>query len=142
MAILGGGVGGAGNPVGGSFTGAAEALEIIGDFAFGYSGEVSCGDDPTNLLNATTGNYIFVGEFTPYYYTEGETDDMIFELNLNGTTIIKLTLSDATVPPQSGGVPVIIPPYTELQVTSNRRLSGTARNVGATLIGRIYRTRD
>ena len=36
MAILGG----AGNPVGGSFTGPAEALEIAGDFAYAYSGEI------------------------------------------------------------------------------------------------------
>jgi len=135
-------IGGAGNPVGGSFTGAAEALEIVGDFAIGYSGEVSCGDDPINLLNATTGNYIFVGEFTPYYFTEGETDDMVFELNLNGTTIIKLTLSDSTIPQNVVQNPVIIPPYTQLQITCNRRLSGSARNVGATLVGRIYRTRD
>ena len=30
-------IGGAGNPVGGSFTGPAEALEIIGDHCYAYS---------------------------------------------------------------------------------------------------------
>ena len=40
MALLGGGVGGAGNPVGGSFTGPAEALELSLNYAYGYSGQV------------------------------------------------------------------------------------------------------
>ena len=34
-------IGGAGNPVGGSFTGPAEALEVIGDHAYAYSGEIT-----------------------------------------------------------------------------------------------------
>ena len=53
MAILGG----VGNPVGGSFTGPAQALEIIGDHAYGISGQF--GIDSSNVVTHfefTSGN--------------------------------------------------------------------------------------
>ena len=54
-------IGGAGNPVGGSFTGPAEALEIIGDHAYAYSGLKASSTAAANHLDFTSGNYYFVG---------------------------------------------------------------------------------
>ena len=53
MALLGGGVGGAGNPVGGSFTGPAEALEIVGDHGLALSGLFSSNTSTYTMLNFT-----------------------------------------------------------------------------------------
>ena len=55
-------IGGAGNPVGGSFTGPAEALEIYGDFGAAYSGPQNINTSEQDALAFTTGNYLFVGE--------------------------------------------------------------------------------
>ena len=40
-----GGAGGAGNPTGGSFTGPAEALEIVGNHAYAYSGGIALNNE-------------------------------------------------------------------------------------------------
>lgn len=122
-----------------SFTGAAQAIEIAGDFAYGYSGEVACGDDLTDMLSATTGNFIFVGHVTPYYFSINETDNMVFEMSLNETVIARVGLNDSYTEPWSNQMPVIIPPYTKFAVQGKRAISGTARNLGVTLTGRIYR---
>ena len=52
-------IGGAGNPVGGSFTGAAEALEVYGDFAAAYSGNIQVNTSAVTHLEFITGNYLF-----------------------------------------------------------------------------------
>ena len=53
-------IGGAGNPVGGSFTGPAQALEIYGDFAQPLQVIKSASTTPAEVLKFTTGNYIAV----------------------------------------------------------------------------------
>ena len=53
-------IGGAGNPVGGSFTGPAEALEIYGDFCAAFTGNQAASTTPAEVLKFTTGNYIAV----------------------------------------------------------------------------------
>ena len=46
-------IGGAGNPVGGSFTGPAEALEIVGDHGLALSGLFSSNTSTYTMLNFT-----------------------------------------------------------------------------------------
>ena len=57
-------IGGAGNPVGGSFTGPAEALEIVGDHGLALSGLFSSNTSTYTMLNFTSGNYYLVGALT------------------------------------------------------------------------------
>ena len=64
MALLGGGVGGAGNPVGGSFTGPAQALEIIGDLGYAYSGAVGVGAGDVTMLSLQLVTIPLLDEFT------------------------------------------------------------------------------
>ena len=54
-------IGGAGNPIGGSFTGSASAFETIGDHVYALNNADVTGDE-TTLLEATTGNYYSVGK--------------------------------------------------------------------------------
>ena len=64
MAPIGGPTGGgqAGFGSGGSFTGPAEALEVIGDHAYAYSGMFPGSNTSQQAFNFTTGNYYFVGD--------------------------------------------------------------------------------
>ena len=136
-------IGGAGNPVGGSFTGPAQALEIIGDHAYAYSGvlQTTAGSTAdTTALSFTSGNYYFVGKLSAQSDETGA-GNRFLTLSLNGQDVVSITwdLSGASSELLDQPLPIIIPPYTE-----------TVISVGAVdtdlwtvqLVGRIYRTRD
>ena len=149
MALLGGGVGGVGNPVGGSFTGPAEALEIIGDHAYAYSGMFEGSNTSQQAFNFTTGNYYFVGDIQvnmAYEYDASGTPSALatqLRISLNDNNIAQLIAgligSDSQV---SVSQPVIIPPYTKVVVDIVGDANESTRLMGSTMTGRIYRTRD
>jgi len=141
MAILGG----VGNPVGGSFTGPAEALEIIGDHAYAYN-NLSANTVSAAAMNFTTGNYYFVGTLQinmPFNYSSPSDSIAYLEAKLNGSVVSLLTVGN--VPPDANEQvtqDLIIPSYTEVQI--NIKANGTVptRLTTVTLTGRIYRSRE
>jgi len=143
MALLGG----AGNPVGGSFTGPAEALEIIGDHAYAYSGLFGTANTEFEMLKFTSGNYYTVGKFTLNGAVRMSLVDVgsisAFQLKLNGTNVLtaKVDTNDKDSPGQAF-LEVIIPAYTEVIISCNCSENTDAEKVSASYTGRIYRTRD
>ena len=134
-------IGGAGNPVGGSFTGPAEALEIIGDHAYAYSGviqDAGSGAASTTLLSFTSGNYYFVGRLDYIDGEQGGTNRFI-NVTFNGTSVYQGSWDDAPKQNANPLTSLIIPPYTEVEVKFGL---GTTESATAILTGRIYRTRD
>jgi len=147
MALLGGGVGGAGNPVGGSFTGPAEALEVIGNHAYAYSGTFGAATSSQTLLSFTSGNYYFVGKLTVNGGTEittpGNGTVTSWTLSMNGQTIAVMLTETATEDmPATNSNDVIIPPYTEIEVASYSSSDDANSLTTAIMTGEIYRTRD
>ena len=147
MALLGGGVGGAGNPVGGSFTGPAEALEIIADHAYAYSGLKQIDTSEVEHLNFTTGNYLFVGTM----HFQGCTDptdpatgkSSVFTVQMNDVAIAGVKVDSAVEGmPSVMDIDLIIPPYTEIEVTCRSPATTSGLDTSVLLSGRIYRTRD
>ena len=138
MAILGG----AGNPVGGSFTGPAQALEVIGDHAYAYSGVLAVDGTLQATIKFTSGNYYFVGG-TQFFKDSITSENFEFKVNLNGTAVVHGEWTEPMLQ-HSGFYPVeiVIPPYTEVEITLQNISDNTARNWSTTLIGRIYRTSD
>ncbi len=141
MAILGG----AGNPVGGSFTGAAQALEIYGDFAAAYSGQIQVNTSAVEHLNFTTGNYLFVGELTCHAGAKADSpasgDVSIFDVSFNNINVF-LVKVDAEVEkmPSESVVPIIIPPYTLVSISADSGSASAGFVSSAELTGRIYRS--
>ena len=135
MALLGGGVGGAGNPVGGSFTGPSEALEIIGDHCYAFNA-ATVGQETLTAFNFTSGNYYAVTQLQLLDSYTGNADRFV-EILLNGSTVIKGTLDDS--PSKYGSFPydLIIPPYTEVLVKWG--INGQTQETTCFLTGRIYR---
>ena len=140
------GAGGAGNPTGASFTGPAEALEIIGDHAFAYSGQLQIDTTPVTHLDFTSGNYYLVGEISFIGATIASDPDAgartIFLVTFNDADLFTAkTESVSEDMPQAPVVPIIIPPYTEVKITvdSNTDTAGMITSVNIT--GRIYRGR-
>ena len=139
-----GGPGGAGNPVGGSFTGPAQALEIIGDHCFCYPGEFTATTATTTRMQFTTGNFYTVGVMRLAGYTDmgspssGTTASA--RVKLNGTTVICMKTDGAEEDqPFSDTADLIIPPYTEVQVTSDSVSTSVDADGSLSFTGRIYR---
>ncbi len=145
MAILGGGPGG-GGPVGvaNSFTGAAQALEIYGDFGAAYSGQVQVNTSAVEHLNFTTGNYLFVGELTitGAINASDPTNGLIAipQINFNGVGVMKLKVETGYEQmPSDAVVPIIIPAYTEVLVEVTSQVSTAGYTTSANLTGTIHR---
>ena len=134
-----GGAGGAGNPTGGSFTGPAQALEIVGDHAYAYSGIIN--DNGTGAANATmfsftSGNYYTVASLD--LLTDAKAGENVFvEMTLNGAVVYKGVWDDT--PAKANARPLvtfIIPSYTEVVFKWG---CSSNKNATAVITARIYR---
>jgi len=147
MAPIGGPTGGgqAGFGSGGSFTGPAEALEIVNDFAYAYSGTYPASTTPATRLKFTTGNYLFVGEVRQVGMIDpdgnlGDGRIEVVTVKMNGA-IILLSKVDAQneAQPSADVMPIIIPAYTEMEFIVDST-SAEANFLGTlSVTGRIYR---
>jgi len=114
-------IGGAGNPVGGSFTGPAESLELVLDRAYAISGLIEATATMTDYIDFTTGNYTFDGIVQLIGYVNpadtGPGANAVFRITMNGVIIayVKVETSNESMPTVEE-VRLIIPPYTEIQV--------------------------
>jgi len=135
-------IGGAGNPVGGSFTGPAEALEIIGDHAYAYSGLHATSTTAADHLKFTTGNYYFVGRlYCNGAVSPGTTNGAAstYEVKFNGVAIAILrTRTSTDDQPSTQYNDMLIPPYTEVAVNVDSS-GGGVETTSMVLTGRIYR---
>jgi len=142
MALDGGG--GGGGPVGqsNSFTGPAEALEIIGSHCFAYSGVVaSAGSQSaatTTTLKFTSGNYYAKVRLTFSNTSISATANEFYLINMNGVTVYKAenehgidTVTNPTL------IHMIIPPYTEFESLVGS--SADSYDFTTIISGRIYR---
>ena len=143
-----GGAGGAGNPVGGAFTGPAETLELVGDFAYAFSGGIGANTATQTALEFKTGNFILVGTFT--YNTPIQENSpatgitaSLASIYLNDSLIAILKVQSSPVGdgqgPAQGFQPVVIPPFTEVKMTFDSSDTVADRVSTGSLTGRIYR---
>jgi len=145
MALLGGGVGGAGNPLGGSFTGPASAFEVIGKHVYVLTGSIDADNNVTNLFEATTGNYYTVAKLQPLHFSTGSSDNATFQIYMNGTEVITTLIDGYAAAATSAAVSpfneinFIIPTYTVLKVDGYNRSSGSTIGLGFVLTGRRYK---
>lgn len=140
MALDGGG-GGGGGPVGfsNSFTGAAEALEVIGEHIYGYSGQVAVADSEISFFEFTSGSYYTVVGLQVFNFSNSS-DDMQYKVYLNDGLVVSWlppTSTNLQEPPQP--VSLVIPPYTQVKITGFNLGSSAGRNHTASITGRIYR---
>lgn len=135
-------IGGAGNPIGGSFTGPAEALEIVGEHAYAYSGLRASSTTAANHLNFTSGNFVFVGRV---YFNGSITSDFasgtasIANILFNGVNIARLrTMTASDDQPSTVYNDIIIPAYTQVAVNVDSDSTGDG-DTSVVLVGKIYR---
>ena len=137
-------IGGAGNPVGGSFTGPAQALEVVGDHAYGYSGVIATNSNAeTTYMEFTSGNFYLVGFVNFNSIEGGHGSVMTYKIYFNGSVIQGYDQANATGSDQAepdASLPIIIPSYTEVKCTCTSADAADLDQV-VSITGRIYRTR-
>ena len=145
MGLDGGGAGGGGIlGVGDAFTGPAEALEIVGDFAYAYSGPKQIDSVAVEHLIFTSGNYLFVGEISMIGAVyrdnlEAGTQSACI-INFNGTEVFTVKLDTARENmPNPEVFPIIIPSYTDVSISIASQHTTTDYFTAVNLTGRIYR---
>ena len=129
-----------GNPIGGSFTGPAQALEIIGNHAYMYTGSVANSTSETTIAESRSGNFYLVGQWQVQLF-DNTTDDQFFRFYLNGSLVAATLLTSTKDYTPYEGIEIIIPPYTVLKITSENLGSGN-KQCGSIITGTIHRTRD
>jgi len=133
-------IGGAGNPVGGSFTGPAEALEIVGNHAYAYSGvinNVGGGSATSTMLSFTTGNYYYQGILNIIDDNITGSVTMFIDITFNGVSVYKGAWDNSPdMASTSPLVTLIIPSYTEVVVKWG---CSNDRNGSIAMTGKIYR---
>jgi len=136
MGLDGGGGGtilGAGN----AFTGPAQALELVNQFCYAYSGTVAVQTSETTLLEFTTGNYTAVVGVQASYPSNND-DDMKWSLYLNDGLVQRWMNTGSNQPNQPPNpMLAVIPPYTAVKVSC--QASGSGRDQIVSITGRIYR---
>ncbi len=140
MALLGGGVGGAGNPLGGSFTGTSKNLELVDGRCYAYSGIATITSSAEEvLLDFTTGNYIAVVEIQAISDQANGND---FDINYYfgggkvGTSHI-FQYSNSTWLGPGDPIRFVIPTYTDFKVTM--QASGSDGGWAVLLTGTVHK---
>ena len=140
-----GGAGGAGGTHGTSFTGGSQALEIIRDHCFAYSGiVVTAGSQSaatTTTLSFTSGNYYAKVRLTFSNNNTSTTANLYYLINMNGVTVYKAENEHGSSVASNQRNPtlihLIIPPYTEVETLVGS--SADPMNTTTIISGRVYR---
>ena len=142
MAPIGSGPGG-GGPVGfaNSFTGPATSLEVLGNFAYCYTGVVAVADTELSVVDTHTGNYYMMASIQAYSSMVAN-ERYLLKVKLNGATVLE-TVTHLGVPdPQySDQSPflILIPAYTQVEVTLENQEESNPNNWTVSVTGEIFR---
>ena len=119
-------------------------LNVIGEYAYAYSGEYSAKNSEETILEFTSGSYLFVGDIImsgPMKTADiGVGNVAGYTLTLNGITAmlykIETTQEDS---PMTISVPLLIPPYTEVKLNVISDATATDQFITASIVGRAIK---
>jgi len=143
MAIDGGGGGGM-LGFSNSFTGPAEAIEIIGDHAYAYNA-LQAVTTAAPILQFTTGNYYLVGKLilvSPIKFESGAIASGLIgavEVKFNDGVIGYMKHENPNEDMGTTWMEIIIPAYTEVQINHLSDGASAGFITSVSLTGRIYR---
>jgi len=126
---------GASNPAGTS----GSVLNFIGDHAYLYTGFSQVNNVRATIAKFSTGNLYIVGTFQPQLDTDTATDNYRYRLLINGEVIISCQTTSATDYSPYEDVEILIPPNSEMEITAENETDSSLNDVGAIIIGRVYR---
>jgi len=114
-------------------------LNYIGSHAYGYSGIIEVDQTSPEFFSFTSAGSYFVGEIQFNYYDTSGDDDMRYEVKFNGKLVQSYIVSHSYIYTSPDNViPLLIPPYTKVEVTGYNISSTSGRTNAASIVGRIY----
>jgi len=112
------------------------SLNYAAGWVYAYSGLVSSTSSGTELLNFTTGDGLIVARLE-LNYAINQTDDMTYDIALNGTVVQQWQCTGSKQPEQpQNTLHFIFPPFTQVIVSATS--AGSAQDQAATITGRVY----
>jgi len=121
-----------------------ENLNIIGNYAYCFTGNHSANTTAVEAMKFTTGSFIFEGilqvNLAINNANNTATAHTFAQVEFNGTIISHIVAGrDPLDTRTSNQQPLVIPPYTEVVVKLYSSENEAARYMTATLTGRIYK---
>ena len=142
MALDGGGGGGGLVGFANSFTGLAQALELVGDHCYAYN-NVGASTTSAEVMSFTTGNYYTVGNIQLNMgldYSSLADQTSFLQAKLNGSLVALLTAGLTSADSQvSVTQELIIPPYTQVSIEIKATGDNATRLITVGFTGRIYK---
>jgi len=123
--------------------GAGLELNVVGDYAYAYTGLHAATTAGVTVLSFTSGNYLFVGEFqlngavniSPFAQTQTTA-----QIKLNGIAVSLITTGNVAIDViMSNTQPLIIPAYTKVTIEFDMDATEADRFASGSLTGRIYK---
>jgi hypothetical protein len=114
-------------------------INVVGNFAYAYSGNIASGSSGSEntFLDFRTGNYLLKGRIQFCHPTDAS-ENMTYKIYFNGIVVQQWINTGSLEPNQpQNPVYVVIPPYTEVQLTCSS--SGSARGQLASITARVYK---
>ena len=128
------------SPVQPSASVAATGLGIryIGGYVYAYSGSLnSDGTNDVQQLLFTSGSGIIVGTIN-WNRNDNSNDDSLQRILLNGTQLLGFYVSGGTTAPDRNPLPIIIPPFSKVDVRFSRVGGSETIASMCSIIGRVY----
>jgi hypothetical protein len=113
-------------------------LNYIGDHAYMYTGFTTVDNIKETIASFTTGAFYVLGTFQPQYDTNTATDNYGFEILLNGEKICSTQITSATDYSPYQEIEILIPPFSNVEITAQNKTDTSDNDVGAIIIGKIY----
>ena len=123
-----------------TFLGPNKGLSIVGSHCAAYSGDfASDAGNQTTYLKFQTGAEYIVGTCQFHYGQSGQDDDYDYTIKFNGITICNYTTTGGReVGEPDYPIPLVVPPFTEVEMTCQNISTSTGRRHNVIFVGRVH----
>lgn len=106
--------------------------------AFAYSGSVDVANSTITLLKFTSGSGYIVGTFQPQYFDNAGAENFQFKVLFNSIQVAGCVLDKIEGYTPYEEIEIIIPPFTDVEITALNVADADTRKMAAIIIGRVY----
>jgi hypothetical protein len=137
MALVGGGVGGAGNTL--NPVGTGSGINYIGDHVYGYSGIVTdIRNTETTMMEFTTAGHSYIVAKVQFSYATAATDDYQYRIYLDDQVIQTYVNGSGTNQNGDDVMNIIIPAGSKVKFTAQNITDTSDQLQCVSIVGRVY----
>jgi len=106
--------------------------------AFAYSGSTDVANSTVSLLKFTSSSGYIVGTFQPQYFDNAGAENFQFKVLFNSIQVAGCVLDKIEGYTPYEEIELIIPPFTDVEITALNVADADTRKMAAIIIGRVY----